>query len=147
MDTQIDNMQKYANYKEQFGRLNKALHNKFYLEAIFIEYAIIEDRFESILRHSGKFNPDKHNTINKKLNKIKDMKREKKGLINKYVSEELVEEISAWKEERNRLIHALMKQTLHTEDLEEIALKGQQLAKMISNKTKSYNNALAKLDL
>ena len=75
------------------------------------------------------------------------MKRETKGLINKYVSEDLVEEISAWKEERNRLIHALMKQTLHTEDLEEIALKGQQLAKMLSNKTKSYNNALAKLDL
>lgn len=27
MDMQIDNMQKYANYKEQFGRLKKALNN------------------------------------------------------------------------------------------------------------------------
>lgn len=143
MNTQIDNMQKYANYKEQFGRLKKAFHYKFYLEAIFIEYAIIEDRFESILRHSNKFNPDKHNSLNQKLRKVKDMQREKKGLVGKYISEELIEEISCWKDERNRLIHALMKQNLHTEDLETIALIGQRLAKTVSNKTKSYNNALA----
>ena len=65
MDTHIDNMQKYANYREQFGRLKKAINNNFYLEAIFIEYAIIEDRLESILRHSGKLNPEKHNQLNK----------------------------------------------------------------------------------
>ena len=144
MNTPIDNMQKYANYKEQFGRLKKALNYKFYLEAIFIEYAIIEDRLESVLRHSNKFNPDKHNSLNSKLRKIKDMQREKKSLIKKYLTEELIEEISVWKEDRNKLIHALMKQNLHTEDLEKIALEGQQLAKTISNKTKSYNNALAK---
>ena len=144
MDTPIDNMQKYANYKEQFGRLNKAFHYRFYLEAIFIEYAIIEDRFESILRHSNKFNPEKHDSLNKKLGKVKDMQREKKGLVRKYISEELIEEITQWKEERNRLIHALMKQNLHTEDLETIAIVGQRLAKTISNKTKSYNNALAR---
>ena len=144
MNSQIDNMQKYANYKEQFGRLKKALNYKFYLEAIFIEYAIIEDRLESVLRHSNKFNPDKHNSLNSKLRKIKDMQREKKSLLRKYLNEELTEEVSVWKEDRNRLIHALMKQSLHTEDLEKIALEGQQLAKTISNKTKSYNNALAK---
>ena len=113
------------------------------MEAIFIEYAIIEDRFESILKHSNKFNADKHNSLNQKLRKVKDMQREKKSLVGKYISEELIEEISLWKEERNRLIHALMKQNLHTEDLETIAIVGQQLAKTISNKTKSYNNALA----
>lgn len=34
----IDNMLKYNNYMEQFNRLKKALHNEFYLEALFIEY-------------------------------------------------------------------------------------------------------------
>ena len=38
----IDNQLKYENYKEQFRRLNKALANGFNLEAMFIEYAIIE---------------------------------------------------------------------------------------------------------
>lgn len=144
MNAQIDNMQKYENYKEQMGRLNKALNYKFYLEAIFIEYAIIEDRLESALRYSNKLNLKKHNSLNSKLNKINDMKREKKALINKYLNDEIIEQVSRWKEERNRLIHALMKQNLHTEDLERIALEGQQIAKTVSNKVKCYNNALAK---
>ena len=56
MEQITDNMQKYANYKEQMGRLNKALTSRFFLEAIFIEYAIMEDRLESVLRHSGRWN-------------------------------------------------------------------------------------------
>ena len=38
----ISNIQKYENYKAQNGRLNRALREHFYLEALFIEYAIIE---------------------------------------------------------------------------------------------------------
>ena len=53
MVTAIDNQQKYENYKEQFKRLNKALANGFHLEAMFIEYAVMEDRTESIIRHAG----------------------------------------------------------------------------------------------
>ena len=63
MEQITDNMQKYANYKEQMGRLSKALTQGFFLEAIFIEYAILEDRLESILRHSGKWNPDAKNFV------------------------------------------------------------------------------------
>ena len=97
MTHEIDNMQKYANYKEQFGRLKKALSYKFYLEAIFIEYAIIKDRFESVLRHSGKFNPERHNSLNAKLKRIEEMQREKRGLTRKYFSDEIIEEVSVWK--------------------------------------------------
>lgn len=147
MDTCIDNMQKYANYKEQFGRLKKSINGNFYLEAVFIEYAIIEDRLESVLRHSGKFNPKKHDKLNAKLNRIKEMQREKKGLTGKYFSEELINDISQWKEQRNKLIHALMKQELHTEDLRAVALHGQDIAKTVSSKTKSYNVAIAKKQL
>ena len=50
-----ENLQKYENYKEQFKRLNRALTNGFNLEALFIEYAIMEDRTESILRHAEKW--------------------------------------------------------------------------------------------
>lgn len=147
MERKIDNMQKYANYKEQFGRLKKAFNNKFYLEAIFIEYAIIEDRLESVLRHSGKYNPKRHTSLNSKLNIVSKMTEEVKGLARKYFSQELLEEIIIWKEDRNKLIHALMKQSLHTEDLQIVAHKGQEIAKVISNKAKSYNNALSKLQM
>lgn len=115
------------------------------MEAIFIEYAIIDDRLESVLRHSEKLNPNKHKTLKGKLSRIKEMQREKKGLVKKYFTDELIGEVCEWKEERNRLIHALMKQLLHTEDLESVALQGEKIAKTVSNKTKSYNTTLKKI--
>ena len=51
---QISNMQKYFNYQEQMVRLKKAMAAQFYLEAIFIEYAVMEDRLASVLIHSGR---------------------------------------------------------------------------------------------
>ena len=135
-------MQKYGNYKEQMGSLKKAMDNHFLLEALFIEYAIMEDRCESLLRHSGAFNPVKHKTINSKLNRIADLARDKKSLIRKYISDELIEEIKIWKEERNRLIHALMKQSLTSEELEQISAQGQQIVKTLCSKTTSYKRAL-----
>ena len=51
-DYTISNEQKRANYTEQFRRLKLALKNGFNLEAMFIEYAILEDRTESILLHA-----------------------------------------------------------------------------------------------
>lgn len=140
--SEITNMEKYGNYKEQMGRLKKAMDNHFLLEALFIEYAIMEDRCESILRHRGVFNPEKHDTINKKLNRIAELVRNKKSLIRKYISDELIEEIKGWKEERNRLIHALMKQSLTSEELEQLAMQGQQIVKTLCSKTTSYKRAL-----
>ena len=124
-----DNLLKYGNYKEQMGRLKKAMANRFLLEALFIEYAVIEDRTESILRHAGVFNPEKHDTLARKLNRISEIARGKKSLLGKYITVETVEEIKAWKDERNRLIHALLKQDLTTEELEQIANEGQRLTK------------------
>lgn len=77
MENKITNMQKYENYRMQMGRHSRAIKAEFYLEAIFIEYAIMEDRLESILVHSGKFNPEKHNTMDKKLRKVEEISREK----------------------------------------------------------------------
>ncbi|MCD7803563.1 MAG: hypothetical protein LUH03_00200 [Oscillospiraceae bacterium] len=142
MEQKDPNMQKYENYREQTGRLKKALQAGFYLEAIFIEYAILEDRIESVLRHSGKFNPDRHTTLNKKLNRLKEMQRQKNGLVRKYFSDELLGEISAWKEDRNVLIHALMKQTLHTEDLKGLAERGHIIIKTLNSKSTLYNRYL-----
>ena len=52
------------------------------------------------------------------------LREEKKGLSRKYFSEELLSSIITWKEGRNDLVHALMKQSLHIEDLKGLAEQG-----------------------
>ncbi len=141
------NLQKYENYKEQFTRLERALKERFYLEAIFIEYAILEDRTSSILRYennSVNTKDGREPSIDRKLRKIKDIAREKKGLPKRYFSDELIDQILAWKEERNRMIHALLKQQLTTEELRQIAKEGKVLARTLSNKANSYKKAVEK---
>lgn len=147
MEQIADNMQKYENYREQMGRLKKALDGQFYLESIFIEYAIMEDRLESILRHSGKWNPkpDQFISIDSKRKKVTKLAEEKKNPAHKYFSIALTDSIEKWTEDRNRLIHALMKQQLHTEDLSALALQGQEIIKTLCSKTSLYNRALERL--
>ena len=146
MEQITDNMQKYDNYRTQMGRLKKALDYQFYLEAIFIEYAILEDRLESVLMHSGKWNP-KPNTfysLDSKLRKVTKLAEEKSSLIRKYFPIELTDGIEEWKKDRNQIIHALMKKSLHTEDLRRIALQGETLIKAVRNKASLYNRAIAR---
>lgn len=50
-----------------------------------------------------------------------------------------MDDILEWKEERNRLIHALMKQPLTTDELQETALKGRALARKMANKATTYD--------
>ena len=141
MENNITNMQKYENYRIQMGRLSRAIKAEFYLEAIFIEYAVMEDRLESILVHAGKFNPEKHNTMDKKLRKVEEISREKKALPHKYFSAELIQSIYSWKNRRNDLIHALMKQNLVTDELKEVALSGRDIVKTLNTKSTAFRKA------
>ena len=137
-----DNMLKYGNYKEQMGRLKKAMANHFLLEAICIEYNVIEDRTESILRHAGVFNPEKHGTLAKKIRRIKEIARGKRFLLRRYLSEDQMEEIRLWSKRRNDCIHDLLNQPISTQELALIAEEGQRLAKLLCSKVTSYNRAL-----
>ena len=135
------NIQKQLNYREQFKRLDKALNNNFYLEALFIEYAIMEDRTESILRYEGneiKVKDGGFVSINRKLNKIKKIAEAKGSLPARYFSNDSIDCILVWKEERNRMIHALMKQSLTTEELADLAFEGKDLCRQLCNKANNY---------
>ena len=46
-------MEKYEVYKSMNENLTKAMRSGFYYQAIFIEYAIIEDRCTSALKYAG----------------------------------------------------------------------------------------------
>ena len=143
-----ENLQKQKNYQEQFKRLEKAIHNGFYLEAMFIAYAILEDRTESILRHAEKWDAyiksrkGRDATIDSKIKYIQNIAREKKTLPNKYFGDDLLANILQWKEDRNRMIHALMKQSLTTEELEALALTGREYARALANRATSYRRAV-----
>ena len=142
METTSQNLIKYSNYQEQFKRLKKALNNQFYLEAIFIEYAIIEDRTKSILRHSNCSCKGKNEgTLFERVNRIKSISTVG-SLPARYFDEVLLDSILAWKNERNDLIHALMKQSLTTEELQEISTEGYKLARTLADKSSNYTRAL-----
>lgn len=149
----INNYQKYENYKEQFRRLNKAIANGFNLEAMFIEYAIMEDRTESILRHAmlweaylkkrGIHGP----TINSKISYIQGRVNSGDKLLGKYFSDDLLDQVLTWKDERNRLIHALLKQQFAHNEIMELAVQGNELVKTLRSRTGSYKQAVKKVQV
>ena len=142
-DSVSENMQKHFNYKEQFKRLKKAIDNNFYLEAIFIEYAIIEDRTESILCYeNNQIKSDSFVSIDRKLKRISKLSENKKSLPHRYFLDGIIDEILEWKECRNKMIHALMKQHLTTQALEKLALTGERLAKEICKRSTNYKRAV-----
>ena len=130
--------------------MNKALANGFNLEAMFIEYAIMEDRTESILHHTElwdayiKSRKGREPTINSKVQYIQKRAENKKDLLHRYFSDDLLERVLAWKEERNRLIHALLKQQFEHNEIAVLATKGNELVKALRSKSGSYNRAIEK---
>ena len=150
-ESMVDNRLKYENYKEQFRRLNKALVNGFNLEAMFIEYAIMEDRTESILRHGGYWasylkrrGNGRGATLNSKISYIQRKIESGDKLLAKYFPDDLLNGILTWKEERNRLIHALLMQQLAHNEVAGIAEQGNELVKILRSRSASYNRAVKK---
>lgn len=147
-----ENEQKYLNYKEQFTRLNRALLNKFYLEAIFILYAIMEDRTESMLKYAGKWDAylkSRHShdsSLHSKIYYFKKLAEAKRSLEHKYFSDELLDSVIEWKDERNRMIHALLKQATSSEELFAIADAGRVLACKLRNRVGNYVRAIKRYD-
>lgn len=141
----MDNYKKNEKYKELMVKLKKSIHNDFYYESIFIEYAILEDRTESILRHaklSTINNKGLPLTLNNKLNKIKNSSFYKNKYINKHINNDLIELIYEWKNKRNSLIHDLIKSTYTNDELKVIALDGYEIVKRINNKSTLVNKYL-----
>ena len=59
----MKNEVKQHKYSEMMTKLKRATYEEYYYEAIFIEYAILEDRTESILKHANVKYKDKTFTV------------------------------------------------------------------------------------
>lgn len=138
----ISNIEKQQNYKTQFQRLKKAMDNAFYLEAVFIEYAIMEDRAESILAYEGNEIAPKNEkefiTFGRKKNRIVKLAEQKRYVIGRYFSDDLMDRVTEWVNERNSVIHALLKKNTTTEELKNLAERGENLCKELRNRANNY---------
>ncbi len=132
------NLAKHDRYTELLRDLKKAILYRFYLEAIFIEYAILEDRTKSILMHSNRYNENKHDSLSKKVTELLVLIRQSSNRLSRYLSIEKVESIRSWMKSRNTLIHHLPQITCCNDDVMKIALDGQNLTKTISNASTSF---------
>ena len=137
------NMEKHARYRSQFERLNLAMENKFYLEAIFIEYAILEDKAWSALKHAGYDGCEKTDGLERKLDSVKAL-RKSTDLAAKYLSLQLIGDVKCWKNDRNKLVHNLMETELETKKLRGLAVRGRKLVDTFGGKVSQFNRALGR---
>lgn len=137
------NMEKYEVYKSMNENLSKAMRSGFYYQAIFIEYAIIEDRCSSVLRHAGVKHLDSKGheiKLSQKLTKMRDNPAFHIPYVRQRITLQLLEEITSWKRQRDQLIHALAKIPYDHKSVKDIAVQGKELVRILSNKVKSVNN-------
>ncbi len=143
----MNNKEKNEKYKDLMSKMKKAINCEFYYEAILLEYAILEDRTESLIRHADLDISNisfKDLTLHKKLNKIKNNKIFKSDYITKHIDEKMIKEILEWKERRNKIIHDLIKIDYSNETIKQIALEGYEIVKKVNNKSTLVNQYLDK---
>lgn len=139
----MKNYKKNLKYAELSEKLKSAIENEFYYEAIFIEYAILEDRTESILRHANVERFDEKGNpmnLNSKLKAIENNIKFQNDYVKKHLPRSLIKQIHAWKSQRNDIIHDLINSEYDNNDIKALALEGKELVKIITNKSTLINN-------
>lgn len=140
------NMVKYEIYKTMHEDLSRAMKAGFYYEAIFIEYAIFEDRLSSLLKYAG-FSCEKQGRplkISKKISVVRDNKKFTTKFIRDRLPFTLLDEVREWTEKRNALIHDLANTPYDSEKVREVAEEGERVLKVFKAKSTSVINRLKK---
>ena len=150
-----DNQKKYELYKQLLTNLNVSINKGFYFQAVFIEYAILEDRCSSIIRvtlgeKSLETDEFKRRGLDYKIGKIQKYVKNNcnDSFIKKYLNDDIFKKITDWKEKRNKMVHALMNQFNSdnlNEELKEITIEGREVVrefKDVANKVKNRQKVL-----
>ncbi len=139
----MTNKEKNEQYMVLMRRLKRAIEGEFYYEAIFIEYAILEDRAESLLKHAKLPLYDEYDrplNLNSKLNTIKhSSKFNMDDYVNKHITRDLISSMFNWKNRRNTLMHDLVESNYYDEQIMDIALDGYDIIKLLNNKSALVN--------
>lgn len=145
MQLNENNIEKHNSYKILNGRLNKAMSNGFYLEACFIEYAILEDRLASILHHCKVCKNAYDKKISNKINSLKQEIGKKHPVISKKVNASLLDEILIWKNKRNEYVHRACLYKMVNDEIEQLAIEGKELVRRITNDSQKVTRLANKL--
>ena len=143
----MTNKQKNEKYADLITKMKTAIDNEFYYEAILIEYAILEDRTESLLRHAKLNTKDEYNKEYKLHQKIQILRKNAKyydTYIKKHLTDELLVSINNWKSNRNTIIHNLVNISYSNNEIKKIALDGYKIIKNLNNKSTLINKYLDK---
>jgi len=129
---------KYDLYKGAINKANKAIKNKFYIEAISIYESLISDRLESRLQFKNINQPQNIKTVGRAAAAL----RNNESKTEQPILYALYNEISTWAKDRNSAIHHLVKLSEEHElekfnkrykKYEKIALQGKDLFKKLKN--------------
>ena len=141
-------------HKDFFDRCQTAIDNRFYLEAIFLEYAAIESRLEVILGIFGApCNKHLESSVRKNIkisHRINCLEKQvtspcfEKTKINR----KFFKDIRKWIEKRNKYIHGLYKSETEyngrIRGAKKIAEDGLELCRLLYNEAKRVNRLLKK---
>lgn len=138
----MDKQKKKDRYSELMSKLKISIQEEFYYETIFIVFAILEDRTESLLKHANVNILKEDNqklSLSEKLEKIKHHDIFHSEYVQKHLTKELIQKIYDWKNKRNLLMHELINLQYHNDEIEELAFDGYELVKVLNNKSTLVN--------
>lgn len=126
---------KKKHYEEMMFRMTLAIKAKFYLEASWYAYSILEDRMIAALHRSGgAFDSRKRlfRTLGRKLDII-NCRRLKDALLKVYFDDSLMDDLKTWKDDRDDLMHAMANAATPLTEIDKksnlLATRGQALVK------------------
>ncbi len=144
-------MDKTQLYKDLYSRMELSLEKQFYMEACWIQYAIIEDRFNSVIRHAY---PEKGQQL---LQSLRGLDKKLELIIRKIhpndhdclktVHKSLLEKIKKWKDKRNTLMHEITESAdiaSVQKKLEKLAPEGKKLTSDLTNRVRKYKESVKK---
>lgn len=131
-------------HKDFFDRCKFAIENKFYMEAILMEYAAIESRLEVMLGIFGapcnKFADDnvrRKINISHRIACLKYLMKNSSAFDNSKLNKKFFEDFEKWISERNRYIHGLYKNEIiykqRMKNSKNMAEKGYEYCRLMYN--------------
>jgi hypothetical protein len=131
--------------------MDLAISEGFYMEACWIQYAIIEDRLNSVIRHAYPKNGERLLTtlrgLDRKLEHIIEKIHKKDQDCLKTIHSELLGRIKNWKNIRNALMHEITDTPDYPsiqKKLEALSPVGTKLVNELGNRVRKYKAVVKK---
>lgn len=108
---------KYSIYEAFIGRLEDDYRKGYYFQSAWLEFALLEDRLNSILSNSGgKLQPKA--TMGPKIKELKKRSETNRLLYEYFEKGLMLDRIETWKEVRNRFMHNMANGTMTVAEID-----------------------------